>query len=446
MKLDLRLIIAGPTNATVLLDPGGSLPAAPVEGDADEATVVAATAYLRDVLAFEMPIIETHPRWEGVPDGEPIPTLVTTEPAPAGWTPPDEFAFGPIPSALEGVPATLVPRAEELLAELRTDAPPPALRPRWARPGWHARASGWMVAAAADAGRPLVGEPMPFYLRGISALLRAETATGAVFLKAVFPPFHAEPVVTRLLAERVPASMPVVLAIEADEGWLLVEDVAAPLVGEMPAAQRAVGLPAGARALVELQRTVAGDLDAFESAGCPLRPLPDMAALLETVIAPDGIAISDGTVSPDRRDRAVTATRAAAERVADLGLPTTVVHGDFHPGNVMLVGDRAVIIDWSDAAIGNPAIDLVTWLSWSKDEPDQQRIATDAWIDAWAEAADAAAVRAALDDILLVGAAYQVISYDGIIAALEPATRYTLADGALEYLERLEALIPRGTD
>ena len=37
----------------------------------------------------------------------------------------------------------------------------------------------------------------------------------------------------------------------------------------------------------------------------------------------------------------------------------SLVHGDFHSGNAALVDDRIVIIDWSDAAIGNPLVDLV---------------------------------------------------------------------------------------
>jgi hypothetical protein len=108
---------------------------------------------------------------------------------------------------------------------------------------------------------------------------------------------------------------------------------------------------------------------------------------------------------------------------------TTVVHGDFHAGNAALVGDRVVIIDWSDAAIGNPLIDLVTWLAWSRGEPDQQRVAIDAWIDAWAGPTDPAAVRESNDDILLAGAAYQVISYDGTSApsSWRPATRWPVA-------------------
>ena len=441
MKLDLRLIIPGPTPATVLLDPKGALPCAQVEGDADEATVVAATAYLRDALAFAPPILETHPRWEGVANGEPIPTLVTTERAPAGWTPPDGLGFAVIPASLLDAPRALLPRALELLDELRTGAPPPDLRPRWSRPGWHARACAWMVTAAAHAGQPLVTEPEPFYLRGISALLRARTATGAVFLKAVFPPFHAEPAVTRLLAQRAPLSMPVVLAIEAEEGWLLVEEVGATLVGELPADRRGSALAAGAQAISELQRSVAGDLDAFAAAGCPRRPLADMPGQLDTALGTDGVAIADNAVTTERRERAVAATLRAVERVAGLGFPTSVVHGDLHAGNAFLVGERIVIIDWSDAAIGDPLVDLVTWLSWSRDEPDQQRVATDAWIDAWAGSTDPVAVRDAIGDILLVGAAYQVISYDGILRGLEPATRYTLADGAVEYFNRLEGLI-----
>ena len=42
---------------------------------------------------------------------------------------------------------------------------------------------------------------------------------------------------------------------------------------------------------------------------------------------------------------------------------------------------------------------------------------------AWAGPTDPAAIQSALDDILIDGAACQVVSYDGIVRALEPATR-----------------------
>jgi hypothetical protein len=439
VQLDLRFIIPGPTPGTVLVEADGSLPAQLVVGGDGEATVVAATADLRLRLHMMSPILETHPKDEGVADGEPIPTLVMTEPAADDWTPTAGLAFASIAPSLDGVPDSLRARAAELVDELRAGAPPPELRPRWARRGWHTRASTWMTEALAAAGRPLLERPQPFYLRGISALLRGTTEAGDVFLKAVFPPFHAEPVLTRLLAERFPAAVPNVIAVEADEGWLLVDDLAAPWVVNLPAGEKAGALAAGARTLVEMQRAIRpADIDALVSAGSPRRPLIELAEAFDAATADDAPAFVEGPVSIERRERAKAATRAAIDRVVGLGFPETVVHGDFHAGNAALIDGRIVIIDWSDAAIGNPMIDLATWLSWSRDEPGDQTAAIDGWIDAWTGAVDGAAIRAALDDILIVGAAYQVVSYDGIVRGLEPGTRYTMYGGATHYVERIE--------
>lgn len=443
-RLDLHLIVPGPGGDTLLVGTDGRLPQQEIVGDEDEAAIVAVTAFLRDAWSFRAPVLETHPRWEGVADGDPIPVLVTTEPAAADWTPPEGLAFAPIPTTAEGLPDVLAPRAAELLEELRTGAGPPPLRPRWARLGWHVRASCWMTAAMAATGRPLLGAPAPFYLRGISALLRGTTAEGDVYLKAVFPPFHPEPVVGQLLAQRTPSLVPRVVAIEPDEGWLIVDDVAAPWVSDLPPDGKRRGLAVGARAVVAIQAALADDLDPFVAAGCPVRPLEDLAVALDAALGPHGVVQAEVQVSAERRERAVAATREAVARVAALGFPSTLVHGDFHPGNVALIGDRAVIIDWSDAAVSNPAIDLVTWLAWSRKEPEERQIAIDAWIEAWAAtgSVEADAVRAARDAILVVGAAYQVVSYDGILRALEPATRYTMAGGASSFLEELEAHAP----
>jgi hypothetical protein len=102
-----------------------------------------------------------------------------------------------------------------------------------------------------------------------------------------------------------------------------------------------------------------------------------------------------------------------------------------------------VIIDWSDAAISSPAIDLVTWLAWSGDRQAEIDAATSAWIHAWSGEVDEDALRAATDDVLIVGAAYQIVSYDGIRRNLEPATRYTMTGGGDHFLKELEAIVDR---
>jgi hypothetical protein len=440
VKLDLRLIVPGPIEGTVLLAAGRSLPAAQVDGDEKEAAVIPVAAFLRDEWGLAAPVLETHPKWKEVAEGQPIPTLVLSEPADAAWAPPSGLAFGPLPVTTVDVAWPIRPRADELLAELQANAAPPDLRPRWARRGWFERASAWMIAAAADAGRPLTGEPSPFFLRGISALLRAPTDGPDLFLKAVFPPFHAEPILTRLLAERFPEAIPTVLAIEPDEGWLLVEDIGSAWVGDVPEADRPGALGRGAAALVTIQRAFAPDggvIRMLLESGAPHRPLAHLPSSVAEAIGPAGFGVGDA-LEPGRAGRVIDAVAAAVARVEAVGLPESVVHGDFHSGNAALVDDRIVIIDWSDAAISSPAIDLVTWIAWSGDKQNEIDAAVDAWVEAWSVVVDGEALRAVVEDILVVGAAYQIVSYDGIRRNLEPATRYTMTGGGDHFLKTLE--------
>jgi hypothetical protein len=446
VKLDLWFLVPGPSDGTILLDARGGLPTVQVDGTEKEAAVIAVATFLQDAWGLGAPVLETHPKWKEVAEGEPIPTLVLTEPAPADWTPPFGLAFAPVPATPGDVPWPVRPRADELLDELRRNTPPPELRPRWMRRGWFDRASTWMRAATTDARRPLTGDPRPYFLRGISALLRAPTDGPDLFLKAVFPVFHAEPVLTRLLAERFPGAVPTVVAVEPDEGWLIVEDIGSAWVGEVPEADRPAALGRGARALVAIQRAMAPDGGALRSlldAGAPHRPLADLVTSVAAAIGPDGFGVGGGGIEAERAGRVTEAVAAAVACVESAGLPETVVHGDFHSGNAAIIDDRIVIIDWSDAAISNPAIDLVTWIAWSGDRQAEIDAATDAWIDAWSDAVDGDALRAVTDDVLIVGAAYQIVSYDGIRRNLEPATRYTMTGGGDHFLKTLEAVVDR---
>jgi aminoglycoside phosphotransferase (APT) family kinase protein len=50
------------------------------------------------------------------------------------------------------------------------------------------------------------------------------------------------------------------------------------------------------------------------------------------------------------------------DRLANLPQDDKLLHGDFHPGNIMLTADGPVIIDWIDAALGHPLADLARTL------------------------------------------------------------------------------------
>ena len=45
--------------------------------------------------------------------------------------------------------------------------------------------------------------------------------------------------------------------------------------------------------------------------------------------------------------------------IDEIPVRNTFVHGDFHPGNIMLSNDEMLLIDMGDASVGHPVIDLL---------------------------------------------------------------------------------------
>lgn len=64
----------------------------------------------------------------------------------------------------------------------------------------------------------------------------------------------------------------------------------------------------------------------------------------------------------DATDLDTGSKTAAKDRVLTLPDATNVLHGDFHPGNVILTSDDPVAIDWIDATRGAPAADIARTL------------------------------------------------------------------------------------
>ena len=95
----------------------------------------------------------------------------------------------------------------------------------------------------------------------------------------------------------------------------------------------------------------------------------------------EGVSMLDDLVSHPWRLRDHAATLAELhDRLHQLdapaGLPEpfgpgrALVHGDLHPGNVMLTVDGPLVIDWTNASKGPPGADLgVTWLLMAAADP-----------------------------------------------------------------------------
>ena len=223
-----HLLIPGPGHG-VLVDADGALPTLDLELDDDDTIVLAVRRMLRSAWNLDAIVLETHlPPGPHDASEDHVALAVLDETVPS-WTPPPGMRWDQPPRQL---PERIGRRAATWLDEWQSRTAPPPLRSRWARRGWHARATSWITAALEDAGRPVAGEIEIRRQWGISATARVPTADGGTaWFKAVCPHFDAEVTITRFLQTVVAEAVPHVIAADNDAGWLLLDDVGTGPIG-----------------------------------------------------------------------------------------------------------------------------------------------------------------------------------------------------------------------
>lgn len=240
------------------------------------------------------------------------------------------------------------------------------LRMPWARPGGPAADVGWALTALAAAGRTPSGAPEQVRTWNLSSLwrLRATDAgrSADAWLKVVPRFFGHEGLVLERLQGT--AAVPLLLARgsgPAGSGRVLLDDVPGQDCYGAPA-DRVAGF---ARVLAAVQVGVAGQADDLVGAGVPDRRDPAVL-VAEASRLVDLVATGDrgaGRLDPEQVDaarRLVDALPALLAREAGCGVPDSLVHADFHPGNVRGVPGSWRVLDWGDSYVGAPAVDLVT--------------------------------------------------------------------------------------
>lgn len=214
----------------------------------------------------------------------------------------------------------------------------------------------------------LVGRPIQRKTWNLAGLFRLPTVAGPVWLKAIPAFAAAEPSAIAAFAQVDPKLVPTVLAtapgrllladIPGTDCWDAQPQVVADVVHRLTAAQARISQPPP-------------DLP-------DRRPEILAAAVDDLLDGPVGTELSPGEV------QAVRSLRPRWEVLADCGLPDTVVHGDFHPGNWRRGDGPPVVFDLADAHLGNPVLDGLRAIDFLPD--GRRRAAADAWIAAWATA------------------------------------------------------------
>ncbi|MFI6735078.1 aminoglycoside phosphotransferase family protein [Nonomuraea sp. NPDC050451] len=262
------------------------------------------------------------------------------------------------------------PAPGRLTAPLPTDHGvldrPERLRAPWARIDGLRELLSWAADVLRTAGRPLTGPIRQRKTWNLAGLFLLPTAQGPVWLKAT-PHFAAdEATVIGMFAALDPGLVPRIVA--SGPGRILLEHLPGEDCWDAPVEI----IDSAVTRLVAAQARLAGAIPP----GLPDRRGPVVADRVRDLLA--------GDVGRELTAQELAEAYELVEQwplLAECGLPDTIVHGDFHPGNWRSDGGPPAVVDFADAHLGNPVLDGIRARDWLP--PARQPAAADAWIEAW---------------------------------------------------------------
>ena len=289
----------------------------------------------------------------------------------------------------------------------------PSNRAAWYEPGWFAQAESWMALALSQVGRTLAGPVIQVRSWQRACLLQAETDAGPVYFKAVPPVFAHEPAITHALAARYPQHIPPVLARHPRHPWFLmagVEGISLTQRQDVAAWENAL------RTFALIQIDLTGRVDRLVELGCAQRGLDAMTDQMAQLLDDSTLLLPNRPAGLGEEDRAtirdmLPGLKVKAQRLAQIKLPPTLEHGDFWPGQVLIVDDEPstplvngkrspvrqptappshpVFLDWSDCSIAHPFFslslfdDIVEMEGYLSDVPNLRERLRNAYLGPW---------------------------------------------------------------
>ena len=305
------------------------------------------------------------------------------------------------------------------------------LRLSYARPGGPDADLAWADSMLTHRGTPRTRPAEQVRTWNLSSLWRLPIDGSAAWLKVV-PPFFAHE--GRILALLDSAVVPPLIAAEGPRI----------LLDEIPGRDQygTVGEPllTMVRILVGLQVEWAGRGDEFLALGLPDWRSEPLAERTADVVARTGAELEP--VVRARLERLLDDLAHRSAAVESCGIPTTLVHGDFHRGNVRGTDERLVLLDWGDCGVGHPLFDQSAFLEWL---PERERAPVlREWSRLWRAAVPDSDPERAARLLEPVAALRRAVVYRGFLDAIEPDERIYHASDPADWLTTAAELAARG--
>jgi Phosphotransferase enzyme family len=365
--------------------------------------------------------------------------IYVTEDASPDWTPPGAARWVSH-AEFRALPLTHNwprPHVEAYFIEEANGAPPPT-RPPWTRRGWYAEISDWTHSALEAYDLHLL-EPLEQVKQwDISSVLRARTDNGIIYVKAIPALFASEARITAGLARLFPGQVPEPLATweQAHEGRLLLRDFGGKTLRE--SSEDPTQMEDALRLLARMQIQCANRPDELLAIGGRNRRIESLPQDLRDLLADPAALLWLREGQAERLHTLIPSIEEITRSLLSGSIPQSLLHGDFHPGNVVSTPLGYLIFDWTDACLSHPFFDLTTVFEDTEpalsEETKARHLA--AYLGEW-EAhgyGDANSLRQTCDLALKIAPLYHAVSYRHIFTHCEQATLAEIGDALPYYL------------
>jgi hypothetical protein len=229
----------------------------------------------------------------------------------------------------------------------------------FAKPGWLRELFSWAHEQTAPLGLRLTGNFRQYNASPTFSLLRIETDGDALWFKATGEPNSHELAVSVLLARLFPRHVPRILGVHpAWNGWLTAEASGTALdeISDCSVWERVAG------ELAELQIASIGKSDELLEGTCKDLRLPEIVKFIDPLLS----RMAELMAAQEKRSPAPLSNSElaslgeglieACSLLQSLGLPDTLGHIDFNPGNIFVSPGCCTFLDWAEGCVTNPLI------------------------------------------------------------------------------------------
>ncbi len=271
----------------------------------------------------------------------------------------------------------------------------------WTQDGWFEEASVWIHMQLHEQGISATGPIEQARSWFISSLLRLPTTLGEVYFKAVPATDVHEPLLTKMLASQYLTLAPPVLAVHEEKRWVLMKAVVGKKVVPNANPAEYIGrLETLLYTYAQMQQDYTKHIGILLALGCYDWRLEKLIKDIDPFFA-ELDAILQGARNPLTHEEqeafqsVIPHLKTLCVELLQLGIPTSLHHGDFHRGNILVNETTCTLLDWSGfVGVTHPFLSL--WLPMSDWDTDTGQRLTDKYLEVWSDIAPLEVLRSAV--------------------------------------------------